>query len=322
MNTSSIFLEQKRAELQVRLTILKENISSLKTQIDSQTNLSSISEKYKNGNSLAELRSYQKNALESEVQKEQATLEGLRIYCGNLHKEKENSENESEFYKKKINELTNQNSALESSLSELKSRRLLLQQEIELLQAENTKHASSKYEKEKIEQKSKEHSEYITTELDSNAKKIKLLQIKIDTLNNELRDLDNNYTSMKSECDSVNLYNDEMEKRIITLTEDAKTFDNKLFLIRREIDETKDYIASSEKEQRKLNDQLDTLMITIKKINNANIKINASLAIMAKSLEKKASFMQREQEYYDQCIQAKKKFIDELKDINSYSDLI
>ena len=45
MNTSSILLEQKRAELQVRLTILKENVSSLKNQLDSQTNLGSISEK-------------------------------------------------------------------------------------------------------------------------------------------------------------------------------------------------------------------------------------------------------------------------------------
>ena len=56
MNTSSILLEQKRAELQVRLTILKENVSSLKNQLDSQTNLGSISEKFKNCSNLSEMR--------------------------------------------------------------------------------------------------------------------------------------------------------------------------------------------------------------------------------------------------------------------------
>ena len=65
MNTSSILLEQKRAELQVRLTILKENVSSLKNQLDSQTNLGSISEKFKNGSNLSEMRSMQKKALEN-----------------------------------------------------------------------------------------------------------------------------------------------------------------------------------------------------------------------------------------------------------------
>ena len=40
MNTSSsILLEQKRAELQVKLTILKENIANVKSQLDSLVDL-------------------------------------------------------------------------------------------------------------------------------------------------------------------------------------------------------------------------------------------------------------------------------------------
>ena len=127
MNTSSILLEQKRAELQVRLTILKENVSSLKNQLDSQTNLGSISEKFKNCSNLSEMRSMQKKALETEVQKELTTLDGLRVYCSNLQKEKENSESESEFYNKKITELSSQNEMLKKNHDELRHRRHLLQ---------------------------------------------------------------------------------------------------------------------------------------------------------------------------------------------------
>ena len=53
MQTSSILLEQKRAELQVKLTILKENLSNLKNQLDSTANLSFINTQYKSGNDLS-----------------------------------------------------------------------------------------------------------------------------------------------------------------------------------------------------------------------------------------------------------------------------
>ena len=322
MNTSSILLEQKRAELQVRLTILKENVSSLKNQLDSQTNLGSISEKFKNCSNLSEMRSMQKKALETEVQKELTTLDGLRVYCSNLQKEKENSESESDFYNKKISELSSQNEMLKKNLDELRQRRHLLQNEIDLLHNEHESHNQKKYAKEQIEKKSIEQQDFISNELSNNAKKIKLLQMKIDTLNQDIYNLDTNLRETKCNCDSLSMYNEEMTKKILTMEENNKEYDNKIYLIKREIDETKDYIDSSEKEKNKLNEQLDKLAGTIMKINQANIRINASLAIMLKSMEKKAGFMQKEEEYYYQCDKAKKKFVDDLKEVDSYKDLI
>ena len=50
--------------------------------------------------------------------------------------------------------------------------------------------------------------------------------------------------------------------------------------------------------------------------------VNLNLNIVKKSLEKKAEFMKKEEDYYTNCEKSKEKMIETCKEINSYSDLI
>ena len=68
--------------------------------------------------------------------------------------------------------------------------------------------------------------------------------------------------------------------------------------------------------------KLEQLTEILEKINQANIKINANLNIIKKSLEKKAEFMKKEEDYYTNCHKIKQKLIETCKEINSYSELI
>ena len=92
--------------------------------------------------------------------------------------------------------------------------------------------------------------------------------------------------------------------------------------LQREIDETKDYIGNSQKEKKSLQKKLDQLTDILEKINQANVKINANLNIVKKSLEKKAEFMKKEEDYYSNCEKVKQKMVEVCKEIDSYSDLI
>ena len=60
----------------------------------------------------------------------------------------------------------------------------------------------------------------------------------------------------------------------------------------------------------------------LEKINSTNVKINANLNIIKKSLEKKEEFMKKEEDYYTNCDKIKQKIIETCKEINSYSDLL
>ena len=67
---------------------------------------------------------------------------------------------------------------------------------------------------------------------------------------------------------------------------------------------------------------MEQLTDILEKINQANIKINANLNIIKKSLEKKAEFMKKEEDYFNNCEKVKQKMVEVCKEINSYSELI
>ena len=67
---------------------------------------------------------------------------------------------------------------------------------------------------------------------------------------------------------------------------------------------------------------MEQLAEILEKINSTNVKINANLNIIKKSLEKKAEFMKKESDYFTNCNKLKQKMIETCKEINSYSDLI
>lgn len=340
MNKNSIILEQKRAELQVKLTILQENINNLKNELSNDeqnsnlinniypsenphiSNLISLSNEYNSANELFKLKQLEKSSLEVELMKEKKDLEKIKLVCTDLIQQKTSLEQENLYYKKKAKELEDNMNLQKKKLLEIKNRKELLKQEVEILKGENITNTRFQYDNEKIEKNTNNQKEYIDEQLNTNAKRIQLLQIKIDNLNKDIYELENEIKKIMKENDDMNNYNMDLENKIIAMGENSKVYNEKINLLQKEIDETKDYIGNSQKEKKLLQGKLEQLTEILEKINMANVKINANLNIVKKSLEKKAEFMKKEEDYYSNCEKAKQKMVDICKEINSYSELI
>lgn len=340
MNKNSIILEQKRAELQVKLTILQENINNLKNELSNDeqnsnlinniypsenphiSNLISLSNEYNSANELFKLKQLEKSSLEVELMKEKKDLEKIKLVCTDLIQQKASLEQENLYYKKKAKELEDNMNLQKKKLLEIKNRKELLKQEVEILKGENITNTRFQYDNEKIEKNTNNQKEYIDEQLNTNAKRIQLLQIKIDNLNKDIYELENEIKKIMKENDDMNNYNMDLENKIIAMGENSKVYNEKINLLQKEIDEAKDYIGNSQKEKKLLQGKLEQLTEILEKINMANVKINANLNIVKKSLEKKAEFMKKEEDYYSNCEKAKQKMVDICKEINSYSELI
>ena len=340
MNKNSVIIEQKRAELQVKLTILQENINNLKNELSNDeqnyntiniippnennqiSNLISLSNEYNSANELYKLKQLEKNSLESELIKEKKNLENMKLICTDLIQKKTSLEQENLYYKNKVKELGDIMNAQKKKLIEIKNKKILLKQEIEILKGENISNNKFQYDNEKLETNTNNQREYIDEQLNMNAKRIQVLQMKIDCLNKDIFELENEIKKIMKENDDMNNYNIDIENKIITMGENSKAYNEKLNLLKREIDETRDYIGNSKREKKILQKKLDQLTEILEKINMANVKINANLNIVKKSLENKAKFMKKEEDFFSNCEKMKQKITDVCKEINTYSEII
>ena len=338
MDKSDILLEQKRAELQVKLTILQENINNLKNELSSEeqnlnntedpvynpqfSNLVSLSNEYNSANELYKLKQFEKNSLENELKTQKKDLEKMKKICTDLIQQKTSLEQENLFYQKKSKELEDKLNFQKNKIFELNNKKETLKQEVDILKNEHISNTKFKYDNEIVEKNKNSQREYIDDQINTNEKRIQVLQIKIDNLNKEIFGLENDIKNILKENEDMNYYNIDIEKKILTIGESSKAYNEKINIIQREIDDTKDYIINSKKEKKVLEKKLEQLAEILEKINSANIKINANLNIIKKSLEKKAEFMKKEEDYYKNCDKVKQKIIETCKEINSYSDLI
>ena len=338
MDKSDILLEQKRAELQVKLTILQENINNLKNELSNEeqnlnnsedpvynpqfSNLVSLSNEYNSANELYKLKQFEKNSLENELKTQKKDLEKMKKICTDLIQQKTSLEQENLFYQKKSKELEDKLNFQKNKIFELNNKKETLKQEVDLLKNEHISNTKFKYDNEIVEKNKNSQREYIDDQINTNEKRIQVLQIKIDNLNKEIFGLENDIKNILKENEDMNYYNIDIEKKILTIGESSKAYNEKINIIQREIDDTKDYIINSKKEKKVLEKKLEQLAEILEKINSANIKINANLNIIKKSLEKKAEFMKKEEDYYKNCDKVKQKIIETCKEINSYSDLI
>ncbi len=340
MNKNSIIVEQKKAELQVKLTILQENINNLKNELSNDeqnsntinniypnentqiSNLITLSNEYNSANELYKLKELEKNSLEVELTKEKIDLEKIKLVCTNIIQQKTSLDQENLYYKKKVKELEDIMNANKKKLNEIQNKKILLKQEIEILKAENISNTKFQYDNDKIKKNKTNQQQYINDQLNTNAKRIQVLQIKIDNLNKEIFNLENEIKKIMKENDEMNNYNIDLENKIIAMGENSKTYNEKINLLQRQIDETKDYIGNSQKEKKNLQKKLEQLTEILKKINLTNMKINANLNIVKKYLEQKAQFMKKEEDYYSNCVKVKQKITEVCKEINSYSELI
>ena len=340
MDKNEILLEQKRAELQVKLTILQENINNLKNELSNDvqninlnnsedpvynpqfSNLISLSNEYNSANELYKLKQFEKNSLENELKTQKKDLEKMKKICTDLIQQKTSLEQENLFYQKKTKELEDKLSFQKNKIFELNNKKETLKQEVDILKNEHISNTKFKYDNEIVEKNKNSQREYIDGQINTNEKRIQVLQIKIDNLNKEIFGLENDIKNILKENEDMNYYNIDIEKKILTIGESSKAYNEKINIIQREIDDTKDYISNSKKEKKVLEKKLEQLAEILEKINSANIKINANLNIIKKSLEKKAEFMKKEEDYYKNCDKVKQKIIETCKEINSYSDLI
>ena len=338
MDKSDILLEQKRAELQVKLTILQENINNLKNELSNEeqnlnnsedpvynpqfSNLVSLSNEYNSANELYKLKQFEKNSLENELKTQKKDLEKMKKICTDLIQQKTSLEQENLFYQKKSKELEDKLNFQKNKIFELSNKKETLKQEVDILKNEHISNTKFKYDNEIVEKNKNSQREYIDDQINTNEKRIQVLQIKIDNLNKEIFGLENDIKNILKENEDMNYYNIDIEKKILTIGESSKAYNEKINIIQREIDDTKDYIINSKKEKKVLEKKLEQLAEILEKINSANIKINANLNIIKKSLEKKAEFMKKEEDYYKNCDKVKQKIIETCREINSYSDLI
>jgi chromosome segregation ATPase len=340
MDKKGILLEQKRAELQVKLTILQENINNLKNELSNEgqnsnlnniedpssnphlQNLISLSNEYKAANELYKLKQFEKNSLENQIKAEKQELEKMKKICTNLIQQRTSLEQENLFYQKKAKELEDKLNFQNNKLFEIKNRKEILKQEVDILKNEHITNTKFKYDNEIVEKNKNNQREYIDEQLNTNEKRIQVLQIKIDNLNKEIFELESGIKDILKENEDMNYYNIDIEKKILNIGESSKAYNEKINILQREIDDTKDYINNSKKEKKILEKKLEQLAEILEKINSTNVKINANLNIIKKSLEKKAEFMKKEEDYYSNCDKVKQKIIETCKEINSYSDLI
>ena len=340
MDKKGILLEQKRAELQVKLTILQENINNLKNELSNEgqnsnlnniedpssnphlQNLISLSNEYKAANELYKLKQFEKNSLENQIKAEKQELEKMKKICTNLIQQRTSLEQENLFYQKKAKELEDKLNFQNNKLFEIKNRKEILKQEVDILKNEHISNTKFKYDNEIVEKNKNNQREYIDEQLNTNEKRIQVLQIKIDNLNKEIFELESGIKDILKENEDMNYYNIDIEKKILTIGESSKAYNEKINIIQREIDDTKDYINNSKREKKNLEKKLEQLAEILEKINSTNVKINANLNIIKKSLEKKEEFMKKEEDYYTNCDKIKQKIIETCKEINSYSDLL
>ena len=340
MDKNEILLEQKRAELQVKLTILQENINNLKNELSNDvqnlnlnnsedpvynpqfSNLMSLSNEYNSANELYKLKQFEKNSLENELKTQKKDLEKMKKICTDLIQQKTSLEQENLFYQKKTKELEDKLNFQKNKIFELNNKKETLKQEVDILKNEHISNTKFKYDNEIVEKNKNSQREYIDVQINTNEKRIQVLQIKIDNLNKEIFGLENDIKKILKENEDMNYYNNNIEKKILTIGESSKAYNEKINIIQREIDDTKDYISNSKKEKKVFEKKLEQLAEILEKINSANVKINANLNIIKKSLEKKAEFMKKEEDYYKNCDKVKQKIIETCKEINSYSDLI
>ena len=340
MDKKGILLEQKRAELQVKLTILQENINNLKNELSNEgqnsnlnniedpssnphlQNLISLSNEYKAANELYKLKQFEKNSLENQIKAEKQELEKMKKICTNLIQQRTSLEQENLFYQKKAKELEDKLNFQNNKLFEIKNRKEILKQEVDILKNEHISNTKFKYDNEIVEKNKNNQREYIDEQLNTNEKRIQVLQIKIDNLNKEIFELESGIKDILKENEDMNYHNIDIEKKILTIGESSKSYNEKINIIQREIDDTKDYINNSKREKKNLEKKLEQLAEILEKINSTNVKINANLNIIKKSLEKKEEFMKKEEDYYTNCDKIKQKIIETCKEINSYSDLL
>jgi chromosome segregation ATPase len=246
----------------------------------------------------------------------------MKKICNDLVQQRTALERENLFYQKKSKELEEKLNFQQNKLFEMKNKKDILIQEVDILKNENIYNTKYKYDNEILEKNKNTQREYIDGQLNTNEKRIQILKIKIDNLNKEIFELENDIKNILKQNDDTNFYNIDIEKKILTIGESTKTYNEKINIIQREIDDTRDYISNSKKEKKNLEKKLEQLTDILEKINQANIKINANLNIIKKSLEKKAEFMKKEEDYYTNCHKIKQKMVETCKEINSYSELI
>ena len=204
MDKKGILLEQKRAELQVKLAILQENINNLKNELSNEgqnsnlnniedpmanphlQNLISLSNEYKAANELYKLKQFVKNSLENQIQAEKKELEKMKKICTDLVQQRTSLEQENLFYQKKTKELEDKLNFQNNKLFEIRNKKDILKQEIDILKNEHISNTKFKYDNEIIEKNKNNQREYIDGQLNTNEKRIQVLQIKIDNLNKEI----------------------------------------------------------------------------------------------------------------------------------------
>lgn len=205
---------------------------------------------------------------------------------------------------------------------ELKTQRQLLEKEVQILRERFNNNEKLKIDNEIINTTSEKQYEHINKELSENNRKISILQNKIDDLISKIKKGEELLALENYDSTSHSEFNQTLERRILTLKETLKLNENKLIMIKREVDNLKFYIDEGEGERILLNKKLEDLINILTNINSTNSKINTFLNFLIDSIGKKTRFMINESNNLETSTEMKNKILNFLKDINSYQDIV
>jgi chromosome segregation ATPase len=205
---------------------------------------------------------------------------------------------------------------------ELKTQRQLLEKELQILRERYNNNEKLKMDNEIIDTTSEKQYEHINKELAENNRKISILQNKIDDLISKIKKGEELLALENYDATSHSEFNQTLERRILTLKETLKLNENKLIMIKREVDNLKFYIDEGEGERILLNKKLEDLIKILTNINATNSKINTFLNFLVDSIGKKTRFMVNECNNLEKSTEMKNKILNFLKEINSYQDIV
>lgn len=216
----------------------------------------------------------------------------------------------------------NENKNMINFNEELKTQRQLLEKEVQILRERFNNNEKLKIDNEIINTTSEKQYEHINKELAENNRKISILQNKIDDLISKIKKGEELLALENYDSTSHSEFNQTLERRILTIKETLKLNENKLIMIKREVDNLKFYIDEGEGERILLNKKLEDLINILTNINSTNSKINTFLNFLIDSIGKKTRFMINESNNMEKSTEMKNKILNFLKEINSYQDIV
>jgi chromosome segregation ATPase len=156
---------------------------------------------------------------------------------------------------------------------EIKQKKEFLLRQIDQLKQNYYNNDRIKNEKSSINFSTEKQNGYIEKEISDNNRKLDVLEMRADNLEKEIRIKEDILYKENNEKINTNQFNSVLEKRIITIKETIKFNENKIYSIKKEIDNIKENINKINLEKDTYSGRIDELINELIVVNKKNLKV-------------------------------------------------